>query len=244
MNHSPTLTRVIASLALPALASLPLAARATLPAASADIAVQDLRAIEESAKAEIRRQAPESIPEVAPLDARLRLTACDRPLRATLPPNISLGTRATVRITCSGGTTNWGVNVPVALFSELPVVVAERPLTMGSIVGEDDVALVVRRFPGTARCCATALDQVVGRLVRRSVPADQVLPLDALEEAPTVRRGETVTVIASLPGVEIRSTGVALADARAGETVRIRHATSLKVFQARADTQGVVRVDR
>jgi flagella basal body P-ring formation protein FlgA len=81
-------------------------------------------------------------------------------------------------------------------------------------------------------------------LVRRSISADAVIPLDALDRPPTIKRGEVVTVLAAMPGIEIRSSGVALADARSGETVRIRHATSLKVIQARADTPGVVRVDR
>jgi flagella basal body P-ring formation protein FlgA len=68
--------------------------------------------------------------------------------------------------------------------------------------------------------------------------------LDSVEAAPVVKRGEIVTVIAGAPGFEVRSTGTALADAREGDAVRVRHATSLRVIQARADTQGVVRADR
>jgi flagella basal body P-ring formation protein FlgA len=242
MNTSKNLTRVIASLALPALTLL----AQDVSAQAQGVAVapaQDLRLIEEAARAEVRRQAPEAAVEIAPLDPRLRLPVCDRPLQAALPANINLGARATVRVTCGGGAVSWSATVPVSLFTEIPVVVAQRALPMGSIVGANDVAVAVRRFPGTVKCCATSTEQVVGRLVRRSLSADQVLPLDAVEEAPAIRRGETVTVLASLPGLEIRASGVALADARAGETVRVRHATTLKVFQARADTRGVVRVD-
>jgi flagella basal body P-ring formation protein FlgA len=68
--------------------------------------------------------------------------------------------------------------------------------------------------------------------------------MDALDRPPAIKRGEVVVVVAAVPGIEIRSSGVALADARIGETVRIRHSSSLKVIQARADTPGVVRVDR
>lgn len=85
---------------------------------------------------------------------------------------------------------------------------------------------------------------MVGLLARRSIPVAGVVPLDAVEQAPAIKRGEIVTVVAALPGLEIRSSGIALGDARPGETVRVRHSTSSKVIQARADTPGVVRVDR
>jgi len=213
-------------------------------AVSAMPVAQDLGAIEAAAKDEIRRQAPESIAETAPLDARLRIAACDRPLRASLPPSVTIGPRANVRVACTGGLVNWSVTVPVAISTETAVIVANRLILMGSPIGAEDISLEVRRFPGTVRCCATNPDEVVGLLARRTIPVAGVIPLDAIAQAPAIKRGELVTVVASLPGMEIRSTGVALGDARPGEAVRIRHSASSKVIQARADTPGVVRVDR
>lgn len=213
-------------------------------AVSALPGAQDLRAIELAAEEEIRRQAPESKTEIAPIDSRLRLAACDRPLRASLPPNVTIGPRVNVRVACTGGFVNWSVTVQVGVFTEASVVVATRALPMGAPISDADVSVEVRRLPGTARCCATNPADVVGLLARRTIPASAVVPLDAVERAPAIKRGEIVTVVASLPGLEIRSSGVALSDARPGETVRIRHSTSSKVIQARADTEGVVRVDR
>jgi len=213
-------------------------------AANAPPALQSLPLIEKAVRDELARQAPGSTAEVAPLDARLRFVACDRPLRASVPPNISLGARVNVRVTCTGGAVNWALTVPAELWSEVPLVVTQRALVMGSVVGVDDISVEVRRFPGTAQCCAADPAEVLGRVVRRSLPAQQAIALDALEIPPAVKRGETVMVIASLPGLEIRASGVALGDALAGQSVRVRHSTSLKVIQARADTPGVVRVDR
>lgn len=213
-------------------------------AVSALPASQDLTAIEAAAKDEIQRQAPESIAETIPLDARLRLAACDRPLRANLPANVTLGPRANVRVVCTGGLMNWNVTVQVTISTETAVIVANRPISMGSPIGQDDISVEVRRFPGTVRCCATNPEEVIGLLARRSIPVAGVIPLDAIEQAPAIKRGEIVTVVAALPGLEIRSSGIALGDARPGETVRVRHSTSSKVIQARADTPGVVRVDR
>lgn len=205
---------------------------------------QDLAAIDTAAKEESRRQAPESTVETTPLDARIRLAICDRPLRTSLPPSVTLGPRANVRVACSGGLVNWSVTISVAISTETAIIVANRRISIGSLIAADDISVELRRFPGTARCCATQPDDVVGLRARRTIPAAGVIPLDAIEQPPAIKRGELVTVVAMLPGVEIRSSGVALGDARPGEAVRIRHSTSSKVFQARADTPGVVRVDR
>jgi len=208
------------------------------------LTAQDLGAIDSAAKEEIRRHAPESTVETSPLDARIRLAECDRPLSASLPPSVTIGPRANVRVACTGGLVNWSVTVPVTISTETAVLVATRPISMGRPIAAEDISVEVRRFPGTVRCCATAPDEVVGLLARRTIPVAGVIPLDAIEQAPAIKRGELVTVVATLPGVEIRSSGIALGDARPGEAVRIRHSTSSKVFQARADTPGVVRVDR
>jgi len=206
--------------------------------------LQDLRAIETAVREELQRQAPDSTADITPPDPRLRLAACDRPLRAALPPNVTLGARVNMRVSCAGGNVIWSVTIPALIWSEVPVVVAQRSLPMGSAIGPNDIHVEVRRLAGTARCCASQPDEVLGRLVKRTIQANQLVPLDALETIPAVKRGETVMVVASLPGVEIRASGVALGDAQPGESVRVRHSTSLKVIQARADTQGVVRVDR
>jgi flagella basal body P-ring formation protein FlgA len=221
---------------------IPIDMSAKAPAPSPGL--QDLRAIETAVREELQRQAPDSTAEITPPDPRLRLAACDRPLRAALPPNVTLGARVNMRVSCAGGNVIWSVTIPALIWSEVPVVVAQRSLPMGSAIGPNDINVEVRRLAGTARCCASQPDEVLGRLVKRTIQANQLVPLDALETSPAVKRGETVMVIASLPGVEIRASGVALGDAQPGESVRVRHSTSLKVIQARADTQGVVRVDR
>lgn len=211
---------------------------------ASNLRIQDLASVEQAAIEEVGRQAPGSIAQVAPLDRRLQLAACDQPLQASLPPNVTIGPRVNLRVACTAGFVQWSVNVSVNVSTEAAVVVANQSLPMGSAIGPNDVRLETRKFPGTVRCCSSDINDVVGLLVRRTIAAEAVVALDALDRPPAVRRGEVVMVVAALPGIEIRSSGVALADARIGETVRIRHSTSLKVIQAKADTPGVVRVDR
>jgi len=212
--------------------------------ASQSASLQDLALVERAASSEIERLSPASKVEAQPIDRRLQLQRCAQPLQVAVPTHTAIGVRVNARVTCPAPGIPWSVTVAVNVSTEASVVIANRPIPLGSTITHSDVRLEARTLPGTARCCAQDINEVVGLLVRRSIPADGLVVMDALDRPPIVKRGEIVMVVAALPGVEIRSSGVALADAHVGETVRIRHSTSLKVIQARADTPGVVRVDR
>jgi flagella basal body P-ring formation protein FlgA len=201
--------------------------------------VQALDAIEAAAEAAVTASGSGVHAQAARPDPRLRLPDCDRPLTASLPADIR-GPKISVRVACQGAV-SWSVWVPVRAETDGPVVVARRPLVPGTVLTEDDLATVRRRIPGLPGCCAAEAGTLLGQRVRRPVPADAPVPLQSLEAAPVIRRGDPVTVIATAPGFEVRSAAVALGDARVGDVIRVRHEGSLKVVQARADSRGVVR---
>lgn len=204
--------------------------------------MQELRTLTAAAEAAIESRG-HGISATADIpDSRLRLVACDAPLETALP-QASKGPRMSVRVSCSGATP-WSVLVPVRVETTARVVVARRALVPGTLLSTDDLQTVERRIAGFADCCAADPTALLGQKVRRPVPADALIPLESVEAAPLVRRGEIVTVIAGAPGFEVRSSGIAMADAKEGDAVRVRHSTSLRVIQARADSKGVVRADR
>ena len=203
--------------------------------------IQDLNAVIATAEAAVARLGTGIRAKAEPLDPRLRLSACARGLTATLPA-APKGPRLTLKVACESGAP-WSVWVPVRVETDAEVVVARRALSPGTLLGSEDVAVVRRRIPGFIDCCATDPAHLLGQRVRRPIAADAPIPLEHIEAPPVIRRGEQVTVIAGAPGFEVRSAGTALADAREGDAVRIRHATSLRVIHARADSRGVVRAD-
>ena len=212
-----------------------------LAADGADNPRQPLGDLTAAAEAAVAARGAGVIARAQPPDPRLRLPRCDRALTATLPAAVS-GARVSARVACNG-TTPWSVLLPVEVETDAEVLVARQALVPGKVLDTDAMTLSRRRIPGFADCCARDVAALIGRRVRRPIPADAPIPLDSLETPPLVRRGEIVTVVAGSPGFEVRSSGVALSDAREGDAVRIRHTTSLRVIQARADTRGVVRVD-
>lgn len=222
--------------------SLTLCSLLGLPIADAAPALQDLAAVAAAAEAAVTARGSGIHAKAEALDGRLRLAACDRPLDTALPPSPKAA-RLAVRVSCPGAAA-WSVLVPVQVETQAVVVVARRSLVPGTMLTADDLARVERRIPGLTDCCSADPAALVGQRVRRPIAADAPVPLDSLEAAPLVRRGEMVTVIAGAPGFEVRATGIAMADARQGDALRVRHATSLRIIQARADSRGVVRADR
>lgn len=218
--------------------TLALAQAQTVPA------LHDLNEVAAAARAVVSASAPSATIEIAPLDPRIRLPRCDSPLTAALPAAHTItGSRITVRVQCNGPTP-WNLAVYADVSVEMPVIVSTRALRAGQPIAATDLEIVTRRIAEIGNCCATELGEVIGHTARRAIGSGEAIRLDALEMPPAIRRGELVTIIASNPGMEIRATGIALADARSGEPVRIRHSSSLRIVQARADTPGVARVDR
>lgn len=208
----------------------------------AEAHIQELGAITAAAEDAVAARGAGIRARAGAPDPRLRLAACPVPLQASLPPTVK-GARLSVRVACTAAVP-WSVLVPVQVETTTKVVVAKRALVPGTVLGAEDLAAEERRIQGFADCCALDPSSLVGQRVKRPVAADAPIPLESLEAAPVIRRGEMVTVIAGAPGFEVRSTGTAMADAKEGDAVRVRHSTSLRVIHARADSRGVVRAER
>jgi flagella basal body P-ring formation protein FlgA len=178
-----------------------------------------------------------------PPDPRLRLAPCGVPLEAeAMTATGGIGARTVVAVRC-GGPTRWAVMVPVTVETEVSVLVASRALPRGARPGLTDVQVVQRTLPGSADTYISNLEMLEGFHLSRPVAAGTALSRDLLAADPVVRRGESVTLVARQGGMEIRAPGRALADAAAGERIRVQNVNSLKVVEGRADNSGMIRVD-
>ena len=99
-------------------------------------------------------------------------------------------------------------------------------------------------MPGISTLYISNLTEIRAQHLIRPLDAGQPLTRDALAADPVVRRGEAVTLVSDVVGVEVRMPGRALADAQPGQLVRVQNVNSLKIVEGRADDEGVVRVDR
>jgi flagella basal body P-ring formation protein FlgA len=122
------------------------------------------------------------------------------------------------------------------------VLVLRTASLRGAAVRESDLIRDTRRVPGTSADYVNSTDNLVRHHLRRNLGAGSVLTASDLEGDALVRRGQTVNVIAETAGMRIQSEALAMADAKAGERVRLQNLQTFKLIEGVVDTEGAVRV--
>lgn len=129
---------------------------------------------------------------------------------------------------------------------ERQVAVAKRPLSVGTSVRADDIALEVRVFEPGAELGYGTIEAVIGQQVRAFVPRGDIVGADAIQPVDLVRRSRPVTVVGAGDSVQIRLTGVALDSGGFGDVVRVRLGQTRddrRTVQGVVTGLGTVRID-
>ena len=201
---------------------------------------ESLESIRTAALAQVRgelaRDGVQREVDVAPLDARLRLAACDVPLTAFTPPGARRGANGTVGVRCTSP--QWKVYLSVRVSSRDGVLVATRPLARDAVLTAADLALVERDVGTLGQGYLSDAAQLAGMRLRRPVAAGAVLTPSMLAAVPLVTRGQQVTLEAGAESMYIRMAGEALGEAALGQRVRVKNLSSERVVE------GVVRSDQ
>lgn len=176
------------------------------------------------------------------LDPRLRLPACVQPLQAALAPGAQVQRNTAIKVACKGKRP-WSLYVRLQILSYGNIVVVQRPLKRTELVYAKDLRLEERELSTLPRGYLTALEQADGLSLRQDVSAGTPLRADILQRPRLITRGQSVTVIVFAGGLEVRTRGIALADAAAGDRLRVKSA-SKRIVEGQVSENGMVRVDK
>jgi flagellar basal body P-ring formation protein FlgA len=194
----------------------------------------DPAAISAAAENAVRAQAGAAanllIFEAAPLDARLRVGSCDRPLTGFLTDPNALRYQTTVGVRCEGSV-RWTIYTSVRVESQAPVLVARRALARNAEIAAADFKLETRRVPGMLSAYVTDPSALAGQRLSRQLAVDEPLSFEALAPANLIHRGQTVVLVAHVGALEVRMNAVALADGRASEHIRVQNTSSQRVVE-------------
>lgn len=180
------------------------------------------------------------------LDPRIRLPQCDRPLgfshNGANSQNANLGGRVNIKVSCLGSRP-WSRFIPADVAVYKQILVLNQALSRGEILKTTHVQTMEWQISKLRRAPLTEPYQVIGKELKRSLPANQPLSADVLTEALIIRRGDQVQIVANQGGIEIKQLGEALEDAGRGRTLNVRNHSSKQVIQATARASGRVYVD-
>jgi flagellar basal body P-ring formation protein FlgA len=164
------------------------------------------------------------------LDSRLRLQRCASTLQGILPATGTSAARLTIGVRCS--TPAWTVYGPVAVETELNVLVMRAAAARNTSPAATDVEVQQRRVPGIATSYLTSTEQLGGRHLKVAVSPGTALTVDLLAADILIRRGQRVTLVATAGGIEVtpRAKPLPMPRPRAGSECRTcRPARSWKV---------------
>ena len=123
----------------------------------------------------------------------------------------------------------------VELSVTVAAVVAIRDLAANMPISAASLRIETRTGPLDRRKPATRIEDVAGRMPKRSLEAGSIVPLSVLAEAPTVRRGDPVEVEVQSGLARVRFEAVAENAAREGDVIELRNPANGKTFKARLD---------
>jgi len=243
MNRVSRFRRAWRALVLPGVAATALAAPVL---AQVDESIQSLEAIRVAAQSFVAQQVPKQAPgavqvNVGALDSRLRLAPCTDPLKVSLPPGATFRARMTVAVSCASATP-WTVYVPVTVDTQTSVLVLRRAAGRGERLTAEDVESQTRVISGSGDSYLTDPKELSGRTVKRPLGAGTALTADLLADDLVVRRGQRVTLLASVGSLEVRAAGLAMNDAPAAGRVKVQNLSSNRIVEGVVETADVIRI--
>ena len=155
--------------------------------------------------------------EIKDIDPRVVLPGCAA-LEAFLPSGSTLLGKTSIGVRCTAP--NWTIFLQASIRVSTDVLVANRPLAQNSILSTEDFSPRNGELGRTGILTDPA--QAIGKTLKYSIGAGQVLRQDMLRSPDVVKQGQTAEVRVNGNGFVLRSSGQALNSGAAGQNVQVR----------------------
>lgn len=178
---------------------------------------------------------------VRSLDNRLRLPLCEQPLRAFPVQAERVLGALSVGVRC-GGQAPWTIYVRAQVEATRLVPVLARPLGSRSVITAADIELVNVSAGVALNGVLLEPDQIIGMELIRPLEAGSPVKVSQLRAPKLVKRGNLVTILTGVSGLEVRMQGKALGDAAAGDLVQVTNLSSGQLVEGVVNADGTVTV--
>jgi flagella basal body P-ring formation protein FlgA len=177
--------------------------------------------------------------KVDEIDPRIFLLSCPQ-LEAFLPTGASMMGKTSIGIRCNEKN-NWSLFIPVSITSKMNMLVSSKPLQQGQVIGAGDFSIQTGEIsqPGIV----TDEAQVVGKVIKFSMGAGQLLKQEMFRPPYVITQGQSVQIISEGHGFRLRSEGQAMNNAAAGQSAQVK-VPSGKIISGTAKSAGIVEVQQ
>jgi flagella basal body P-ring formation protein FlgA len=175
--------------------------------------------------------------KVDEIDRRVVRPACPT-LEAFLPPGSQLLGNTTIGVRCPA-TNGWTLFVPAQITVSVDMLITNKPLPQGHVLQADDLSHQKSELVQIGILIDPA--QAIGKVLKNSVGAGQIVKQDMLRAPYVVTQGQTVQLQAGGNGFSIHIDGYALNNAAEGETIKVK-TPSGQIVSGTARQGGIVEV--
>lgn len=163
-----------------------------------------------------------------PLDSRIEVPECPVPLTISASEEALQQANVTVKASCEAS--GWYLFMMVKAVQTQNVVTLSSAVSPGTLLTRSNVELVEMNKKLLRTSTFADIEAVLGaRVKRRLQPGQAITP----NQLCFVCEGDNIVISAGLPGLSIRTSGVAEQDGNIGDTIQVRNLSSNKVIGAR-----------
>lgn len=177
--------------------------------------------------------------KVGNLDNRLRLEACALAPTFNVQDPTGLGGSISVQARCPTAD-GWAVHVPAQVLIYRHIPVAQRIIARGESINESHLTNSLVNVSSIRQGYALSAEHILGKEAKRNIGQGEPFKLNSLDAPTAIKRGEMVTLQAQTGGITVVSAGIALADGRVGQKIRVRNSSSERIVTGVVLNQGLV----
>lgn len=160
--------------------------------------------------------------EIQPLDARVRLAACEQMSGFTLQGSKLWG-KTHVGVKCVQGVgKSWSIYVQADVQVWGEYAVTALPVSQGTLMQAEQVVLQYGDLSKLPAGIVTDLTQLAGKQAALNLPLGTVLRPELLKAVPVILQGQTVQISSQGEGFVITAEGQAMHTANAGQMVDVK----------------------
>lgn len=163
-----------------------------------------------------------------PLDKRINIKPCAAPLQISIPGSATLSKQTTVLLRCPDDV-GWNLYVQVRIKQMIPVVVSRTTLAPGTVISEDNVSTMMVDISQIRGQTLKEPSPLIGAKISRYVAAGQAV---TLRQVCLVCKGDSVTVVAKLNGLQVKTTGISQQNGSLGDNIAILNQRTSKRIKA------------
>ena len=135
------------------------------------------------------------------------------------------------------------VQVPFRIFTKRQLFVLKQGGQKGDTIGKNDIYVRDTFMNGKGSNYPNSAEDVVGKVLKRDVPANTVITGRYLEDQVVVKRGDMVTIVAENNRMVVQAKGKTIDRGRMGDMVRVKNIASGKELMAKVTGSNTVKVE-